>query len=207
MSRMNHRWHAAAYDLFMGLGRRRMDELRRATAGRAGGRVLEIGCGTGLNLAYYDWDQVESLDATEPDLFMLKRARKKAGDLPLAIQQRLRLHQAPAERLPFADSSFDTVVASLVLCTVSDPAAAAAETKRLLRPGGTLYFIEHVRGEGATATAQRLLQPAWGWAAAGCHLDRDSELTLAGAGMRVRVQERFRLGPLLPAILGTATRP
>ena len=113
--------------------------LRRGLLAEAGGRVLEIGGGTGANLAFYD-GSIESLVITEPEATMLRRLQRKAQEqAPLA-----RVLQAPAEQLPFEDESFDTVVSTLVLCGVDDPVRALREAHRVLRPGGRLLFIEHV---------------------------------------------------------------
>lgn len=185
----------------------RMAAERDATAGVAKGRVLEIGCGTGLNFSHYKWESIESLDATEPDPFMLKRARDRAARLPPDIRSRVRLHEAPAEVLPFDDQSFDSAVSTLVLCTVNDPLAATSELARVLKPGGHAYLVEHIRGGSVVGGIQTAIQPVWGWAAAGCHINRNTELALAASGLRLTVQQRFQLGPLLPAIRVVATRP
>lgn len=177
-----------------------MQSLRRAAAGQARGRVLELGCGTGLNLDYYDWAGVERLDATEPDPYMLARARKRAEALPSAVQQRVHLHEVMAEALPFEDASFDAAVSTLVLCTVEDLGQALRETWRVLKPGAALHAVEHVRGHGVIGATQKVLQPAWGWCAAGCHLDRDTEEALRKAGFVPDVRRRVRLGPILPAL-------
>lgn len=189
----------------MRLGGRRLAELRRHGAG-ARGRVLEIGCGTGLSFASYDWQHIERLDACEPDPFMLARARRKADDLPEEIRAKLVLHADPAERLPFQAETFDAAVSMFVLCSVHDLAAACAELARVLKPGACLWLVEHVRGRGARLAAQQALQPLWGWAAAGCHLNRDTVAALAAAGLEVRVDERFSLSPLLPAVRAVACK-
>jgi SAM-dependent methyltransferase len=137
---------------------------------------------------------------------MLRRARDRVAGLPPEGQARVRLEQAPAERLRFDDSKFDTVVCTLVLCTVDDPAKAIAEVRRLLKPGGELRFVEHVAGAGAAGTIQRLIQPLWGWTAGGCRLRRDTEGALRDAGFDVQVEERLKLSPILPAIRGIARR-
>ena len=194
------------YDFFLRCDGGRMAELRRVSAGSAHGHVVEIGCGTGLNFEYYDWQRVDRLDATEPDPFMLKRARHRLEALPGGVRERVHLHEVTAEDLPFGEATFDAAVSTLVLCTVRDPSLAARELHRVLKPGARLYLVEHVRGSGPLATAQRLLQPLWGWFAAGCHLDRNTEVVVAASGLRLTVQERFKLAPLLPAVRGFATK-
>jgi len=189
-----HRWFAATYDfLVRGAERRRIGKLRRNLLANVRGDVLEIGAGTGANFEHYPSDA--RVIATEPDPHMLKRAQ---GKLRPNIDARL----APAEELPFADASFDTVVSTLVLCTVRDPARALNEARRVLRPGGSLIFLEHVRGEGALARFQKLIQPVYGWFAAGCHLSRDTERAITDAGFRFETITRGKLAPLMPAIYG-----
>lgn len=199
-----HRLFAALYDFCGRLSEKQMRPHRAFAAGGARGRVLEIGCGTGANFAFYDWDKVESLEAVEPDPFMLARARKK---IEAGTAAKVTLQEAPAEALPFPDASFDTAVATLVLCTVRDPAAAAAELRRVLKPGGSLRLVEHVRANGRWSRFQDFVQPVYGWMAAGCVMGRNTELTLTAAGFRVVVQERFTFGPPMPAFAGIAYLP
>jgi len=116
--------------------------LRHDLLSDAGGRVLEIGGGTGANLSHYN-GRVESLVVTEPDPQMLRRLQRKVKDgLPSA-----KVLRAPAEDIPFEDDSFDVVVSTLVLCGVDDQARALREARRVLRPGGQLLFLEHVRSD------------------------------------------------------------
>jgi ubiquinone/menaquinone biosynthesis C-methylase UbiE len=117
-----------------------MGAMREELLAGAGGRVLEIGGGTGANLRFYG-DKVESLVVTEPEAAMLRRLQRKAVD----EASRAEIAQASAERLPFADASFDTVVSTLVLCGVDDQVQAVREIRRVLKPGGRLLFLEHVR--------------------------------------------------------------
>jgi ubiquinone/menaquinone biosynthesis C-methylase UbiE len=134
---------AATYDrMSRGSEDAGMRDLRRGLLADADGRVLEIGGGTGANLPLYDGN-VESLVVTEPAQQMLKRLQRKAREqAPLA-----KVLRAPAEDLPFEDDSFDTVVSTLVLCGVDDQPRALREARRVLRPGGRLLFIEHVRSD------------------------------------------------------------
>jgi ubiquinone/menaquinone biosynthesis C-methylase UbiE len=119
-----------------------LGDLRDKVIAGATGDVLEIGAGTGANLAKYG-DGVTSLTLTEPEAPMLKRLERHASEqTPTAVVLR-----APAEDLPFEDDSFDTVVSTLVLCGVNDQPRALREIRRVLRPGGQLLFIEHVRAD------------------------------------------------------------
>ncbi len=163
--------------------------------------MLEIGCGTGANLDYYDWTKVESLDLTEPDPHMARRARTKALAAPAGV---VSVHEAPAEALPFGAETFDTVVCTLVLCTVGEPAQALSEVRRVLKPQGTLRLVEHVRAAGRWARLQDFVQPVYGWLAAGCVLGRNTELTLAAAGFRLEVDQRLSFGPPMPGFSGVA---
>lgn len=196
-----HPWFAALYDPMNRLGERRMMEpLRRRTAGATKGRVLEIGAGTGANFPYYQ--AVAQLVATDPDPFMLRRARKRGRELGLAAE----LFQCAGEALPFANAAFDTVVATLVFCSVTDQARALAEVRRVLKPDGTFRFIEHVRAQdGRVARVQDLLTPIWRRCSAGCHLNRSTIAAIAAAGFRI-VETQWPPAPLplLPFVTGVA---
>lgn len=173
--------------------------LRPGTVGQARGRVLELGVGTGLNLAHYD-DDVH-LHGIEPDPHMLRRAQARA----LALGRSAELLQVGAETLPFPDGHFDTVVATFVFCTIPDPVAAAAEALRVLRPGGRLVFAEHVASEQAlVAAAQRLVDPAWQLVSGGCSLSRDPVALLQQAGV-IELEVRRRGGAWSPAPIVTGT--
>lgn len=134
---------AATYDrLSRGSEDAGMRDVRRGLLADAEGRVLEIGGGTGANLPFYDGN-LGSLVVTDPEQPMLKRLQRKAHEqAPQA-----KVLRAPAEELPFEDGSFDTVVSTLVLCGVDDQGRALREARRVLRPGGRLLFIEHVRSD------------------------------------------------------------
>ena len=176
-------------------------DARRRLVAEARGAVLEVGAGTGANLPFYA--QASSVVAIEPDRHMLRRARKKAARAPVPVE----LVRASGEDLPFADASFDTVVATWVLCTTPHPERAAREMRRVLRPGGTLLFAEHVRAAGArAANLQHALNPAWARIAGGCHLDRDGLGIIEAAGFRdLDVEPLGRQSwTLLPMIAGRA---
>lgn len=174
---------AVLYDLVLSHGERRgMRALRAQTLAAARGATLEIGAGTGLNLPHYSADVTE-LVLTEPDPGMARRLRRRVEDTghppAAAAPGRVTVTAAGAERLPFADATFATAVTTMVLCTVADPEAAAAELRRVLKPGGTLLFIEHVRAaeHGAAARQHRWDRP-WAAIAGGCRCTRDTAALL-----------------------------
>jgi ubiquinone/menaquinone biosynthesis C-methylase UbiE len=201
---IRHRLFAALYDRMNAAAERRWMGKRRADLlADAHGVVLEIGGGTGANLPYYR--DVERLVITEPDPFMRKKLRPKLAQARVPVE----ISDASAQRLPFADGSFDTVVSTLVFCTIPDPQAALMEIRRVLRPaGGRLLFLEHVRGEGKVARWQDRVQPVWSWLLAGCHPNRDTVANVAVAGFRVEKLERFEppmpLSAFAPCVQGAA---
>jgi ubiquinone/menaquinone biosynthesis C-methylase UbiE len=168
MSLVRDRIRPALYDFFGGRMEKHFAEHRRSALAHARGRVLEIGGGTGFNLPHYPQDVAE-LVITEPAPGMLERARRRAA----AIARPVTLVQASAESLPFDDSEFDTVVSTLVLCSVVDVEQALAQIHRVLRPGGQLIFVEHVRSDDARrAKWQDRLERPWMILADGCHPNR-----------------------------------
>jgi ubiquinone/menaquinone biosynthesis C-methylase UbiE len=176
-------------------------EMRRELLARAEGRVVELGAGTGANLDLYP-QAVEDLVAVEPDPYMVKRLRAKLAESSRAAS----VVEAPAERLPFEDSSFDTAVATLVLCTVPDPGAALAEAARVLKPGGRLLFVEHVRAEGPSlARWQDRLERPWRFLGDGCHCNRDTVATIAASPLQVEKLERGEM-PKAPPIVTPLVR-
>jgi ubiquinone/menaquinone biosynthesis C-methylase UbiE len=188
---------AALYDVwFEPTERAGLAARRAALLGEARGRVLEIGAGTGLNLPHYP-PAVEELVLAEPAAPMAARLRGKLDRTGRAGE----VIEAPAERLPFPDSAFDTVVATLVLCTVKDPAAALGEVRRVLRPGGRFLFLEHVRSEKKNlARWQDRLAPLWTRFGHGCHPNRDTAETLAASPLEVLRLERDEI-PRMPALV------
>jgi SAM-dependent methyltransferase len=183
---VDSRMGAVLYDPFLWFGEKRgMAALRRGLLTEARGAVLEIGAGTGLNLPHYPTD-LEQLILAEPGPRIGRHIDLDRG--PAGVPKRL--EEAPAEELPFADGTFDTVVATLVLCTVTDPERAVAEVARVLRPGGRLLFLEHVRAEpGWRRTMQRRSAGPWASFADGCRCDRETIATIA-ARLRVTKLER-----------------
>lgn len=179
-------------------------EMRRDLLSGARGSVLELGAGTGLNLALYP-EGIESLTLVEPDPHMTKQLRRKLDE----SERTAELIEAPAERLPFDDDSFDTVVVTLVLCTVPDPAAALGEISRVLEPGGQFLFLEHVRSHNpGLAKWQDRLERPWRFLGDGCHCNRDTVAAIGAAGFQLGDVERpeFPKGPPLvrPMVKGSA---
>lgn len=167
------------------------------------GKVLEIGPGIGPNLDYLSPD-VEWL-GVEPSLPMQRYLKARAGRLGRQIQ----VVTGYAERLPVADASVDAVISTLVLCSVPDVAAALAEVRRVLKPGGSFVFVEHVRSQHpAWARLQRWGTPVWRCLGDGCSPDRDTVSDLEQAGFGVLSWERFQVPLLLatPHIAGFARR-
>jgi ubiquinone/menaquinone biosynthesis C-methylase UbiE len=180
--------------------------LRQGLLADAGGAVLEIGGGTGANLDYYG-DGVRTLTIVEPEKPMLRRLERhiEQGARPAKALR------APAEDLPFNDASFDVVVSTLVLCTVDDVPRALRELRRVLRPGGKLLFIEHVRSddEKLARTQDRML-PINVRIGHGCHPNRRTLDSIRDAGFEVTSLERDTLKHtpkfIRPLIVGVATR-
>src|SRR5438067_8972309 len=161
-------------------------KLRSWLTRAAVGSVLEVGCGTGRNLPRYPPSaRVMGID---PSLDSLRRARRRAPQVPLVC--------ATAEALPFRPTSFDTVAISLVLWSVTDPGAALAEVRRVLRDTGAVRLLEHVRSERRwEARWQDFIQPAWTRITGGCHPNRDTEAAVRSSGFRVddrRVNRNLR---------------
>jgi ubiquinone/menaquinone biosynthesis C-methylase UbiE len=182
------------------------DETRRRALALARGRVLEIGAGTGANLGRYP-DEVGEVVLTEPQKYMARKLRAK---LPPG-EGAGRLLEVGAEALPFEDGSFDTVVSTLVLCTVPDQQAALAEARRVLAPGGRLVFLEHVRSDDPKlARWQDRLNRPWRRLAGGCNCNRSTLAAIEAAGFTVGEVEHGTIPKappwIKPLILGWALR-
>jgi len=190
---------ARFYELLSRAEDRAIAPYRDEVVADAPGRVLEIGAGNGMNLGRYRTASL--VVGLEPEPRLLAKARPRADGAAV----RVRLVRGAAEALPFADASFDTVVASLVLCTVRDPARAVSELRRVLAPGGEVRFFEHVRAlDPGLARRQDLLNRPYGRFAGGCNMNRDTLLTLRRAGFAVRFR-RLAFGPkMAPHVLGIA---
>jgi ubiquinone/menaquinone biosynthesis C-methylase UbiE len=183
--------------------RRQEAPLRRETIGQAYGIVLEVGAGGWQNFPFYDADRVLRVGATEPDEAMLTVARPRLATAPVPIT----LTRAAVEALPFPDAHFDSVVATLVFCSVPDAGRGLREIWRVLKPGGTLLLLEHVRAQGkGAAWVQDALVPLTSRLAGNCHWNRDTRQAVLSAGFLL-TQERKARGGLQPVLILQATRP
>jgi SAM-dependent methyltransferase len=178
-------------------------EMRHELLAQARGRVLELGAGTGLNLDHYP-DGIEGLTLVEPDPHMIKQLRTKLAQAGRAAE--VLVVEAPAEKLPFPDDSFDIAAVTLVLCTVPDQAAALAEIKRVLKPDGKLLFLEHVRSRSPElAKWQDRLEGPWRFLGDGCHCNRDTVKAIGAAGFDLGGVERGKLPKAPPIVRPLAT--
>ena len=204
---MRSRLFALAYNRLMASGEKAgLAEIRATLLAGASGDVLEVGAGTGLNLTHYA-GEVSTLTVTEPDASMLRRLEHVAGR---AVQS-MRVLRAPAEDLPFDDATFDTAVSTLVLCGVDDQPRAVREIRRVLKPGGRLLFVEHVRSDDA-AVARRQDRINWlNRLVVGCDCNRPTLETLERGGFVIDdlIHGELPKSPsfVRPMIVGSATRP
>jgi ubiquinone/menaquinone biosynthesis C-methylase UbiE len=196
---------ARIYDPFLALGERRgMASHRQALLASARGRVLELGAGSGLNLAYYP-AEIGELVLTEPEPAMRARLERRVA----RSERGATVVAAPAEALPFADGAFDAAVSTMVLCTVHDPFAALREVRRVLAPGGRFLFIEHVHSTTPRlARWQRRLAGPWRAFAQGCRCDQATLEMIERAPLRIDrvVSGRWSGMPALvrPLVIGHA---
>lgn len=202
-----HPVFAALYDPVMELvGERLLREHREYLARDLTGRVLDLGAGTGGMFPHFATSRGRvDLHAVEPDPYMRRRAAERAGEVGIDVH----LAAGRAERLPYADDSFDAVVAAVVFCTIPDVATAVDEVARVLRPGGEFRFLEHVRADGATGRVQQAVTPLWRRAAGGCHLDRATgDLLTSDERFAVVDADRLRAGvfPVTPFVRGRLRR-
>ncbi len=179
---------------------------RREALAAATGEVLEIGAGTGLNLAAYPREGITRLVCTEPNAAMSRQLEARSDEAPVEIE----VVAASAEKLPFEDASFDCVTGTLVLCEASSPAAALAEIARVLRPGGQYLFLEHVRSvDHDHARKQDRWAPIWRSVSGGCNCNRDTLATIKASPLTVDKAElgRFPKAPQIvkPLLIGSAS--
>ncbi len=164
----------------------------------AEGRILEVGMGSGLNIQHYDPSKVEKLWGLEPSHGMRKRAADRIEAAPFELEWL----DLPGEEIPLDDHSMDTVVLTYTLCTIPGWAAALAQMKRVLKPGGRLLFSEHgLAPDEAVQRWQARINPAWKRIAGGCHLNRDIPRMLREAGFDIREMEGLYV-PSTPRFAG-----
>ena len=164
----------------------------------AEGRVLELGLGSGLNLPFYDPAKVTGVHGVDPsaELRAIAEAAPRAPGLVVSLADGV------AEALPFEDHGFDSVVCTFTLCSVHTPAAALAEARRVLKPGGRLFYCEHgLAPDAGVARWQRRVEPVWKRLAGGCHLTRPITAAIAGAGFSIERSDQMYL-PGTPRIAG-----
>ncbi len=192
---------ARLYDPFLWIAERTgFRRWRQRIVGQVSGSVLELGAGTGLNLEHYP-SGLDRLVLVEPDVHKAKLLAAKADRLGVDAE----IVRAPGEMLPFDDESFDTVIETLVLCTVADPEATAAEIRRVLKPDGKFLFMEHVRSEKPKlGKLQDRLEKPWMKIADGCHCNRRTVPMLKANGFDVDVtaaQDKFPMPPVARPIV------
>lgn len=202
-----HRIFAAAYNtIFAGLEKAGLADMRHELLADARGATLELGAGIGHNLSHYP-DAVDRLVLTEPDPHMAKRLRDKVAE---SGRPGVEVVEAGAESLPGGADEFDTVIATLVFCTIPDPGAALSEVARVLKPGGRMLFMEHVRADTPRrARWQDRLNPVQNFFFGGCNLNRPTADTLQHSPLVIEELRQDKMprtaGPLVePMIVGWA---
>ena len=177
---------------------KRLRKRREELVPMAHGAVLEIGIGSGLNLPYYDTRRLRRLAAVDPSGELLAMAAKKARRLRMEVE----LVQRGAERLPFPDASFDSALLTWTLCSIPDPSAALAEIRRVLKPGGELFFVEHgLSPDPGVARWQHRLTPLWRPLAGGCHMDRPIGELMRRAFPAAEIETSYLDGPRILAYM------
>jgi ubiquinone/menaquinone biosynthesis C-methylase UbiE len=179
-------------------GARPIQRQRAKVVPGASGRVLELGIGGGLNLAFYDPAKVASVTGVDPSDELRAKARAAPRPASLVVE----ILDGQAERLPFEAASFDTIVCTFTLCSVGSPASALAEARRVLRPDGRFLFSEHGLAPDASVQRwQRRIEPIWKRLAGGCHLTRPVAASIELAGFSIETVETMYL-PGAPRAMG-----
>ncbi|MDF0727720.1 class I SAM-dependent methyltransferase [Cytobacillus sp. S13-E01] len=187
------KWFPSIYDVAMKpLEQTTFKKIREDLISKAEGRVLEIGSGTGVNFPYYK--NATQVDAVEPNSWMVKKSLKRKSQTNVPIQT----YKLKAEKLPFPDDTFDTVVGTLVFCTISKPLEALKEIKRVSKPSAKFLFFEHVRMEQSfLGKTQDLLTPAWKHICDGCHLNRNTLELVEQAHLSIEKVDSYYKGLFL----------
>jgi ubiquinone/menaquinone biosynthesis C-methylase UbiE len=203
---VRHPVFARVFDRLSGLMEKEVAQHRDELLAGLSGRVIEIGAGNGASFRHYP-PTVDEVVAAEPEPYLRSRALEAARGAPVRVV----VSDATADPLPFENDSFDAAVASQVLCTVADQLRALGELLRVLKPGGELRFLEHVRTDGRKARVQHWLDRSGVWPrlGGGCHCARDTVAAIEAAGFRVERVRSFALGPSWmhtnPHVLGAAS--
>jgi ubiquinone/menaquinone biosynthesis C-methylase UbiE len=177
-------------------GQEVMQRQRERVVPLAGGEILEVGIGSGLNLPFYDRSRVRRIVGVDPSAELLGKARQRIGTLPVELLQ------GSAEALPLEDKSIDTVLLTFTLCTIPNAEVALQQMRRVLKPGGTLLFCEHGRAPDiAIQRWQDRLNPIWKRCLGGCNINRDMAALLRGSGLAIERIEGDYL-PDVPRIAG-----
>jgi ubiquinone/menaquinone biosynthesis C-methylase UbiE len=206
VTEVRHPLFARAFHRMSRLMERELGSQRDELLAGLSGRVLELGAGNGANFEHYP-GTVEEVIAVEPEPYLRAKATQAAARAPRPVT----VVDAVADALPVEDGGVDAAVCSLVLCSVPDQASALAELRRVIRAGGELRFLEHVRSPSSgKARVQALLDRSGAWPklAGGCHCARDTAAAIAAAGFRIQRTHDFNLGPpwtnTNPHLLGAA---
>lgn len=208
-SSVRHPIFARFFDRLSRLMEREVGEHRHELLAGVSGRVVEIGAGNGMNFQHYP-SSVEEVVALEPEAYLRSKAEEAARRAAVNVS----IRDGLADSLPLEEREFDAAVASLVLCTVPDPGRALGELRRVLKPGGELRFLEHVRSDRPRkARIQDRLDRSgiWPRVGGGCHCARDTVAAIEAAGFQIEQVRRLDFGPSWiitnPHVLGTARAP
>ncbi|MBU8912707.1 MAG: methyltransferase domain-containing protein [Spirochaetales bacterium] len=198
------RWAERFFDAFMyPLEAVAFSRRRRARMRSVSGRVLEIGAGTGVNLSHYSFSKIDQLHLSDLTLTNSVQARVPTGVLTgvLTPGTEIFYHEVDVQSLPFDDAVFDHVVSTLVFCSVPDPARGLAEIRRVLKPDGSLVFIEHVKPDiGILRQVVDVLNPVWRSFNGECNLNRDTLSEMRRAGFTIQDVHRGGRGLVVDGI-------
>jgi ubiquinone/menaquinone biosynthesis C-methylase UbiE len=191
-----YREHVLPHLVHFACGLKPIMRQREKVVPLAQGCVLEVGVGSGLNLAYYDARKVSKVIGLDPSPEMTRKAARSARRVPIEVE----FVNAPAESIPLASGSVDTALVTYALCTIAETGPALREIGRVLRPGGRLVFCEHGLAPDANVRKwQNRITPVWKRLAGGCHLNRDIPALIEQGGFRILSMETMYLPGWRPA--------